>query len=456
MEISNRIAKGIRRRLIDHVYRSQIPEILKDIEESQWHSRDEAEQLQLTKLKKLLHHAYKVSPFYRKKFRDAGVAPGDLNTLEDLSKFPPLSKEELRSNFNSIVYRKKGGKYTLTHSSGTMGKPILILRDRYADSFCHAVRARCLSWYGIDYYDRQGRLWGLPLRGIESKKNKLKDLIIRRKRFSPFDISPKTVPLILREIQRYRPVYLYGWLSGIYNLARTALEMGLSGRSLCLKGVVTTSEVLYGHQRKVIFEAFAAPVINEYGCSECGILAFECPEGGLHIMSENVVLEFIVDGRRAQPGEVAEIYVTDLKNFATPLIRYRIGDLGRYLDGTCSCGRHLPMMEMRDGRVLDTVVAMDGTLVHGGFFCYAGFEVLSRYGGIKDFRIVQRQDKSIEMTICKDEGYREDILISLSKIFREQLGPVEIQYKFVDHIPTEVGKQKFVVSEIKGKHQECL
>lgn len=451
VKMGDKIAKAVRTGLIDRYYRRQVPEIKNALEKSQWLSREELERLQFAKLQKILEHAYRVIPFYSEKFRNAGLTPDDLKTLEDLSKFPPLSKEELRTNFDRISYREKGCKYTLTHSSGTMGKPIMILRDRYADSFCQAVRIRCLGWHGIDYYDRQARMWGLPLTEFDAKKTIVKDHLVGRKRFSPFNISAKTVPDFLRKIQTYRPVYLYGWLSASYELSRVMLEMGLSGKSLGLKGVVTTSEVLHKYQRNTILEAFRAPVINEYGCSECGILAFECPEGGLHVMSENVVLEFILNGRRARPGEAAEILVTDLKNFATPLIRYRIGDLVRYLDKTCACGRHLPLLEMRDGRLLDTVVAMDGTLVHGGLFCYAGFEIISRYGGIKDFRIIQRKDKSIEMTISKEQGYHDEILHTLTQIFHQYLGPLEIQYKFVDYIPTGVGKQRFVLSELEAE-----
>ena len=103
-------------------------------------------------------------------------------------------------------------------------------------------------------------------------------------------------------------------------------KVDLSG--LGLKAVICTSEPLFKEQRSTISKAFLCPVINEYGISESGICAFECPYGGFHIMSENIYLEIVRNGKNIKDGEIGEIVITQLNNFSAPLIRYHTGDLG--------------------------------------------------------------------------------------------------------------------------------
>src|SRR5262249_29218268 len=113
---------------------------------------------------------------------------------------------------------------------------------------------------------------------------------------------------------------------------------------------------------------FGCRVFNRYGCREVSVIASECPEhDGLHTMAEGLFIEVVKGARPAQAGEIGSILVTDLFNRAMPLIRYRIGDLGAWEEGTCACGRGLPRLRSVAGRVTDFLVGADGRLVSGVF-----------------------------------------------------------------------------------------
>jgi phenylacetate-CoA ligase len=115
-------------------------------------------------------------------------------------------------------------------------------------------------------------------------------------------------------------------------------------------------------------KVFGCPVFNRYGCREVSVIDIECPaHTGLHVMAEGLHVEIETPRGPARPGETGSILITDLLNHAMPLIRYRIGDMGAWAQGTCPCGRHLPRLQKIAGRVTDFLVGSDGRLVSGVF-----------------------------------------------------------------------------------------
>jgi phenylacetate-CoA ligase len=134
------------------------------------------------------------------------------------------------------------------------------------------------------------------------------------------------------------------------------------------QSIITSAEALEADDRQALEGVFGCPVYNRYGCREVSVIASECPaHRGLHVMAEGLYLEIETPAGPAAGGAVGSILVTDLLNHAMPLIRYRIGDLGAWAKGDCSCGRHLPRLEKVHGRVTDFLVGADGRLVSGVF-----------------------------------------------------------------------------------------
>src|SRR5207249_28486 len=159
------------------------------------------------------------------------------------------------------------------------------------------------------------------------------------------------------------------------------------------------SEVLSAHDRRLIESTFATKVFNEYGSGELGSIAHECEEGSLHISAENMIVEVLDGDRPCQSGEVGELVVTELNNYATPLIRYRTGDFAALSRAQCKCGRTLPFIENLFGRAYDTIRNREGKLFHGEFMMYIFEEAQRRNLGINAFQVTQLDLVSFDIKV---------------------------------------------------------
>ena len=129
------------------------------------------------------------------------------------------------------------------------------------------------------------------------------------------------------------------------------------------KVVFGTSELLDPETRKYINSVFDVEMIDHFGCVELNRTAWECSEhAGYHIDVDAVIMEFIENGENVSSGERGEIVYTGLYNYAMPLIRYRIGDIGIPSDESCPCGRGLPLMKLIEGRSDSFMQVPDGRI----------------------------------------------------------------------------------------------
>lgn len=435
--------------IIEFIRREPISRCLAELNKSQWYSYEQLRELQWLKLKILLNHCYSNIPFYKKSFDELRLKPGDIKNFDDFRNVPILTKDIIRSNQDELLDKNFKGNIEQCHSGGTLGKPLNFIRDSVSSGYIRAVQLRGLSWYGIKKGDKQLRIWGVPLDNKLAKKERIKDFMLNRVRISPFDISRETVNCYFEIMKKFKPKYIYGYPSAIFKICQLMREENLKGEDLNIKYVVTTAETLHSHQRGCIENFFNCKVINEYGCSETGPIASECSEGNLHINMENVLVEFIEYDTYEKEG--AEIILTNLNSFSMPILRYKIGDTGQLLKEKCPCGRNSEIMNFNAGRVVGTVVTTKGHFVSGGVFCYIAFDIIEKYKGIKDFRVVQKQKNKIEITLSKDTNFNNNILNLFTSKIKEILGrDMKIEYIFKDEIPLEKsGKRLFVHSELK-------
>jgi phenylacetate-CoA ligase len=292
--------------------------------------------LQISRLRALLRHAGERVPYYRDLFQRHRFELEALRDPEDLDRLPVLTKSDILAARDALLDPSPEERFTWDVTSGSTGSPLRFRRSVSAGGWHRALGLRGLGWFGVRPGDGQARVWGVPIRDDDRRRETRKDWVLNRRRYSSFELDPPALDAKIAGLARQRPRYVYGYPSAIHEIARRVLERGPGvlgdWRPVV---VVTTAELLFDDQRGDIGSAFDCPVANEYGASELTVLAFTCPEGGLHLSDEALVTELeatdlTIDGKPAY-----RFVFTDLVNRSMPLIRYRIGDLGRRIEGPC-------------------------------------------------------------------------------------------------------------------------
>jgi phenylacetate-CoA ligase len=195
-------------------------------------------------------------------------------------------------------------------------------------------------------------------------------------------------------------------------------------------------------------QAFECSVYERYATIETGLVAHECPEAGsLHVPAEGIVAEIVrPDGSPAAPGEMGEVLVTSLRNPATPLIRYRVGDRAvAPAVEKCSCGRGLPVFGAVAGRTRDFLRGASGELI-GQHEAVAA--VRPGANSVVDFQVIQHEDTRLTVLVVqRDASSAEADRERIASIFEELVQPPEKpEVNRVDHIAlTPGGKLRTIV-----------
>ena len=217
------------------------------------------------------------------------------------------------------------------------------------------------------------------------------------------------------------------------------------GITIPLKGVVTTGEPLYSHQRRLLSRTFQCEVFDSYRSREAGPLAQECEEhDGMHVNAESLYLECVPpeESELFEPG-LGEVVVTDLLNYGMPLIRYKIGDMGALSDASCSCGRGLPLIKKLRGRTTDIFYAPDGKRIAAGALVL--YLVDEAPGLIGQVQIVQDRIDHLLIRMTPDPAPTTETKEYQVKTVKRLFGKnMKVSFEFVDEIQKEKsGKYQF-------------
>lgn len=411
-------------------------------------SADQLEELQWERLHRLLRCAYESTPFYRRRFDELGLEPGDIRSFDDMRKIPPTDKMDLRGDRAGLVNPHFRGRVTEYGSSGSTGEPVVLRQATQALACFMAAKLRGHGWHGLSPGTAEGKIWGVPLRGREKLLTAVRNRLFNRIQFSAFDVTGDTALDAFVKMKQRKVRYLYGYSSSISTFSRLLAEREIDSAELSLQVIIATSDVLPDDQKRFLEAYWKCPVIREYGASETGIIAFECESGNLHITQENVLVEIDADGSSGE-SQAGEILVTPLRNMAMPLLRYRLNDRVELKEGSCSCGRALPLMGRVLGRNADMVRTADGRCLHSLIFCYVNRELLEKGQEVRFFQLIQESVDGFKLLVVPgDSGETEPFAAGV----REILGNVTCQVERVDAIPlTPSGKIRYVVSHLGQK-----
>jgi phenylacetate-CoA ligase len=405
-------------------------------------SRDELLALQALRLDDLVRHAVAHVPFYRRWAAESGYQPGDPVRLGSL---PVVTKADYADldDFQSDAYPVSA--MTTNKTSGSSGQPFRFRQHPVATDYSYCVLWRALHRFGLRPGHKRAFVWGRAYSFNTTGASRLKTRLKLRVRdwandtlsIDAYSLGPDNVSQAVRQIDAYRPVYLHGYVSALYTLARHIIDQGRS-LSFTPKLVVTESEALYPFQRAALEQAFRCPVIANYGSVELGKIAQPDPEGHARINEDLFIVE------RLPTGEAA---ITNLLSQAFPFIRYRIGDLIELEPGVPP---GLPYACLRSvvGRTVDMIPLASGGHVHGVALAHL---IDPHLDHIAKYQIRQTALDHFSIMLVPRKGtIAQPILDTITRDLRSLAGAAaRVEFSIVEHItPGPTGKFRWVVSDL--------
>lgn len=391
---------------------------------------DGLDALRLRRLRRLIRHAYDHVPYYRRQFDRAGAAPDDLRNLDDLRKFPVTTKADLRAAGASdrVAADVDAERCIDVFTSGTTGEPMRVLLTPREGRYRRLDGFRAFWALGYGPFDRLVRL------GNDRHSHP----VFVRHRLGIYRSATVSgllpVDEQIRQLAASRPTLLVGFPSSLH-----AVIQRLDGRLSRVarpRSIVTGAEPCDTPLRDMIRADLGIAVHNFYGSVETGPLASEClAQEGLHVHADRILVETDDTASPTADG-LRPLLVTVLDSYATPIIRYRLGDLTRLLSHRCSCGSGFPLIEPPAGRDWHLIRLPDGSILSPFALSFP----LEKLPGIRRFRVIQDAlDHLLVQLVVTDRSLLPPDLVR--ETVRQALGPsVRSDVEYVDAIATDGGK----------------
>jgi phenylacetate-CoA ligase len=402
--------------------------LLKECRLSEMLPSRELAQRQRAMLLALAQHSAANSPHFANRLTAAGLTPSSLAAEGGLARLPPLTRRELVGAGDSLFCKAcppDHGTTATTITSGSTGEPVTVRRTGLCQLHWLACTLREHLWHNRDFSGRLAVLranisrplntpdWGPPC-----------NLLFRTGPGSAMPPS-RSVQELCKWLGGFDPDYLLVLPS---TLAAVVAELEQTSQHLArLRGIRTLSETVHPRLREAVRRVLGVPIHDIYTSQEGGIMATQCPEEGSYHVSETILLE-VVDAasRPCAVGETGRILMTDLVNFATPLIRYEIGDCAE-VGAPCPCGRGLPVIRRFLGRERNLVLLPDGTR----HWPVVGFHRWGEVYPVRQFQFVQLDRKTVLVRMSASGRPDAEQEAQLTAIIQGELGhPFDIRYEW--------------------------
>lgn len=336
--------------------------LLEHLERTQWLAAAELAAHAHRQLGALSSHFERHSPSFRQRLADAGLKGVDLASADGLRALPPLSRSQVQAKDPPIFCEKLPAGHAPPNevrTSGSTGEPVVVRRTAVNRLHWAAMTLRYNLWTEPDFMGgicsiranvKPGRTadWGRPFTFFFETGPGLR-----------VDIQTD-VRRQLELIEEFGPSSLVVYPS---NLIALLEEMEVRGIELpTLRRIRTIGETVPDGLKELVRTRMSASLRDCYSSEEVGYIAMQCPEGDLyHLMSETLIVEVVDDdGNPCDEGMTGRILITDIHNYATPMIRYAIGDHAE-VGPQCPCGRGMPTLRRILGRERNMIVKPDGT-----------------------------------------------------------------------------------------------
>jgi len=322
-------------------------------------------------------------------------------------------------------------------TSGSSGDPFVFAKDKWCHALTWASNIYRFGWFGIDFNTSfQARFYGIPLDFNGNKKERFKDFLSRRYRFSIFNLSDSVLAVFLGKFKTKNFDYINGYTSSIVLFAKYLQTNAIVLKEICptLKVCMVTSEMLFEDDKILLEKQFGIPIINEYGASELDLIAFQNTIGEWQVNSETLFVEILDDQNNQVPlGTEGRIVITSLFNEAHPFIRYDIGDIG-ILDEKSTLKK--PILKKLIGRTNDVAVLPSGKKAPGLTFYYVTKSIIEDDGNVKEFVIKQTKIDTFEIDYVSETELSTIQIDKIEKAIALYLEP-NLKFKFNRKITLE-------------------
>jgi len=440
MSYINILANRIFLPTMDLMFRFQIKKFLDFLNKSQYWSKNELEAFQIERLKILISFVYDNVPYYRKIMKDNKLIPDDFKNINDISKFPIQTKDNIRKGIREgslISTSIDASKLIYSSSSGSTGEPLQFYIDKVCNSINKATGIRAWQWMGFELGDKILRINYLPRDNI---KKRLQDKFSNNRYIQINILDNKDIHNIIKNLNTFKPKVLRCYPEPLYRIAKYIQENHIDIVNIPI--VSTTGSKIFNHQRELIEQVFKAELFDGYSC-EGGSTISECEKHSYHSAMEYAITEIVDEDD--YPTKKGRHITTDLWNIACPFIRYDSGDILSLTDEKCLCGRELLRIEEVFGRESEVIITPDNNYIYAPTI--VGF--MQDYKGVDQFQLNQTDFDKIIIRLKINDKYNsieeKNILQLLNTLTDEKMN-IEIDY--VDSIPLlHNGKRKIINNE---------
>lgn len=418
-------------------------------ESARW-SDDQKREWILARLRFTARRAYVETELYRELFDRIGFDPRVDFSFEDYSRLPALERDDVQRAGRALISNAiPFSQLKRDATGGSTGEPTEIWMGPEENGWSESGGETFFQRLGVPTGTRTGLLWGHHLDPVAS--DRLRDRYYtfanNIRWFDCFRLSPEVLDRYHDEFERWKPACIIAYASALASLAERLRERGVKP-SYPTRCLITGAEKLFPQQREIVNEVFGRPLYERYGSRDIGCIGYQTnPPDDLDFEIDwvNLLLE-----PETEAPESA-ILITKLHADGMPMLRYRIGDIGRFAEGQRPGHPAFTLGEVV-GRDTERIWLPDGRWIHG-----IQIPHMMKDFPVREFMFVQNSDYSIELKLTPRNGFDEASRAQILSTVAANLPGVALSITLVDDIPrTRANKWRPVVSEINRLPAKAL
>jgi phenylacetate-CoA ligase len=411
---------------------------------------DEKRAWVLQRVRAVARDAFANTAYYKELFDRIGFDPCADFGFDEFARLPVLERDDVRRAGQALVSRAvPPDQLRKDATGGSTGTPTEVWLGPEERGWRESAQEYYMRRIGVPKGTRTGLFWGHHLDPVASDKlqDRLYSFATNVRWFDCFRLSPEVLERYHTAFEEWRPACILAYGGALTDLAEYVLERGYRPNypTRCL---ITGAEKILPRQREAIEAAFNRPVHEQYGSRDMGDMAYQ--------LDPARTLDFDVDWANTLMEPEADepepaILVTKLHADGMPMLRYRIGDVGRFPEGAAPGHPALTLCEVV-GRDMDRIWLPDGRWINS-----VQLPHMFKDFPVREFMFVQRSDYSIELKIVPKSDFSGDSLSKINATVSLNLPGLPLNIALVDEIPrTKANKRRPVISEVKFAKEKSV